>query len=150
MLNDKYTFPDEDELKHMTLEERLAEFDRLCLSDDEKRAIDDLNQKTKEQQEYSDKASDGVMWGAFTAGIGAIMGSPFGAVRGTMAIQNNLQKFNAAANEMNNINKEREDIRKKAQDRFEQAMNMGTKINYDGSIEDDCEITMLGRRRVWL
>ena len=149
LLNDNYAFPSEDELKEMSVEERLEIFDRTFLSDEERKAIEDNRIKAEQQQQKVDKAYNGVMWGVFTAGISAIAGSPFGAIRGTASISNNLSQYNESSKEMKNINTERDDIRKRAQSRFEQAMNMDAKINYDGTMDDDYTMFM-GRRRLWL
>lgn len=116
------------------MQERLKKLDALCLSIEERAEVGRLNEAEmlafKESKKYAGKTA----WNSFKAVTGSVIGSSFGVI----GAADNMQRYNASEDNLNKINTRRDEIRQKAQDRYEKAMGLSVDAILDGTDNNYC------------
>lgn len=99
------------------MDERLKKLDAFCLSDEEKIEMNKLNAEYVDQLRDRKAQERKFMWNSVKA-VG--LGSPFGAV----GAAKNACAIDKTQDRLTNIDKQRDDIRAKAQQRYAEAAGM--------------------------
>ena len=114
------------------MQERLRKFDALCLNLEEREEVCKLNEAEMLAFKESRKRAGKTAWNSFKAVTGGVIGSSFGVI----GAADNMQRYNDSEDNLNKINIRRDEIRQKAQERYEKAMGLSADVVIDNAEKD--------------